>query len=64
MDLGLSVRRKEQRDDPPRLHPNPEPRSLSQTRLRVLALEIEFVLRHTNLERWLPMMAHGLRTVG
>jgi hypothetical protein len=33
---------------------------VEQARLRVLALQIEFVLRHTtNLEWWLPMMAHG-----
>jgi hypothetical protein len=34
---------------------------VQQTRLRALALQIEFVLRHTtNLEWWLPQMAHGL----
>jgi hypothetical protein len=33
----------------------------AQTRLRAVALQIEFVLRHTtNLEWWLPQMAHGL----
>jgi hypothetical protein len=34
---------------------------VEQTRLRALALQIEFVLRHTtDLEWWLPQMAHGL----
>lgn len=37
--------------------------AVEQTRLRALALQIEFVLRHTtNLEWWLPQMAHGLET--
>ena len=44
--------------------PKPGTTVVEQTRLRVLALQIEFVLRRTNLEWWLPMMAHGLRTVG
>lgn len=34
---------------------------VEQTRLRALALQIEFLLRHTtNLEWWLSKMAHGL----
>jgi hypothetical protein len=34
---------------------------VEQTRLRTLALQIEFVLRQTtNLEWWLPFLAHGL----
>jgi len=33
---------------------------VAQTRLRALALQIEFVLRHTNLEFWVPQMHHGL----
>jgi hypothetical protein len=34
---------------------------VEQTRLRALALQIEFVLRYTtDLEWWLPQMAHGL----
>jgi hypothetical protein len=33
----------------------------AQTRLRALTLQIEFVLRYTtDLEWWLPQMAHGL----
>ncbi len=36
---------------------------VEQTRLRALALQIEFVLRHTaDVEWWLPQMAHGLET--
>ena len=36
---------------------------VEQTRLRALALQIEFVLRHTtNQEWWLPQMTHGLET--
>jgi hypothetical protein len=36
---------------------------VERTRLLTLALQIEFVLRHTtNLEWWLPQMAHGLET--
>jgi hypothetical protein len=41
----------------------PEARTavVERTRLRALALQLEFVLRHTtNLEWWLPQMAHGL----
>jgi hypothetical protein len=34
---------------------------VEQTRLRALALQIEFVLRHTtDVEWWLPQMTHGL----
>ncbi len=34
---------------------------VEQTRLRALALQIEFVLRHTtSLEHWLPQMNYGL----
>src|SRR5829696_4682980 len=34
---------------------------VEQTRLRALALQIEFVLRHTtDVEWWLPLMTHGL----
>jgi hypothetical protein len=34
---------------------------VEQTRLRALALQIEFVLRHTTtVEWWLPQMTHGL----
>jgi hypothetical protein len=34
---------------------------VEQTRLRALVLQVEFVLRHTtNLQWWLPKMAHGL----
>jgi hypothetical protein len=34
---------------------------VEQTRLRALALQIEFVLRHTtNLEHWFPKLNHGL----
>jgi hypothetical protein len=34
---------------------------VEQTRLRALALQIEFVLRHTaNLAHWFPQMNHGL----
>jgi hypothetical protein len=33
---------------------------VEQTRLRALALQIEFVLRHTNLEDWVPQLHHGL----
>src|SRR5262245_27836417 len=34
---------------------------VERTRLRALALQLEFVLRHTtSLEWWLPQMAHGL----
>jgi hypothetical protein len=34
---------------------------ITQTRLRALALQIEFVLRHTtNLEYWFPQLNHGL----
>jgi hypothetical protein len=37
--------------------------AVEQTRLRALALQIEFVLRHTtNLDWWLPHMLHGLET--
>ncbi len=41
----------------------PEARTavVERTRLRALTLQLEFVLRHTtNLEWWLPQMAHGL----
>jgi hypothetical protein len=41
----------------------PEARTtvVEQTRLRALAMQLEFVLRHTtDLECWLPQMAHGL----
>jgi len=33
---------------------------VEQTRLRALALQVEFVLRHTNLGDWVPQMHHGL----
>src|SRR4029453_17656652 len=34
---------------------------IEQPRLRALALQIEFVLRHTtNLEHWFPKLNHGL----
>jgi hypothetical protein len=33
---------------------------VEQTRLRALALQLEFVLRHTNLEFWVPQMNHGV----
>ncbi len=42
----------------------PEARTavVERTRLRALTLQLEFVLRHTtNLEWWLPQMAHGLK---
>jgi hypothetical protein len=36
---------------------------VEQTRLRALALQLEFVLRYTaDVEWWLPQMAHGLET--
>jgi hypothetical protein len=36
---------------------------VEQTRIRALALQIEFVLRYTtNVEWWLPQMAHGLES--
>jgi hypothetical protein len=40
----------------------PEARTavVERTRLRALALQLEFVLRHTNLEFWVPQMNHGL----
>ena len=41
--------------------PNAGTAVVERTRLRALALQIEFVLRHTtNLDWWLPKMAHGL----
>lgn len=33
---------------------------VEQTRVRALALQLEFVLRHTNLGHWVPQMNHGL----
>ena len=33
---------------------------VEQTRLRALGLQVEFVLRHTNLGDWVPQMHHGL----
>lgn len=33
---------------------------IEQTRLRTLAMQIEFVLRHTNLQDWVPQIHHGL----
>jgi hypothetical protein len=36
---------------------------VEQTRLRALALQLEFVLRYTaDVEWWLPQVAHGLET--
>jgi hypothetical protein len=45
--------------------PAPEARTavVELTRLRALALQLEFVLRYTaDVEWWLPQMAHGLET--
>jgi hypothetical protein len=33
---------------------------VEQTRLRALGLQVEFVLRHTNLGDWVPQIHHGL----
>jgi hypothetical protein len=33
---------------------------VEQTRLRALGLQVEFVLRHTNLGSWVPQIHHGL----